>query len=505
MHLSRRRLAIEGLEPRQMLAGIAEGQLLLYRLNEVRHDPPAYEQSVGLAVDLSGVAPRPPLAANASLMQAAQFKSQEMAEHNYFGHQSSVTGLFPNALVRDFGYDLPAVWPDNQNQVESIGGGTVRETAEENLRRQILSPSHRKHLLGIDAHQIHEEAGVGYAFSTDAELQHYWTIHATTTLKNTVFLTGVVYDDLNHNGRYDLNEGQGGQRVSFGAATVWTNAAGGWSLEVAPSSSELVEVQANGRRLTTRVDVGTENRHVEFRVDSNSARIDFGPWITLVDDVAPTASLTASALRTRHASSHEITLTYRDDNAIDASSIASGNLRVTGPLGFAEVPTLVSKSPSESGWTAVYSIAAPDTTWQATHNGEYWISMLSDQVRDTSGNPLPAGVLGGFQIAISTVVIPEDVNDDGIVSPIDVLQVINYINFNSSDTLIRGPALLDVNRDTIISPLDVLLVINYLNAHAGEGESLAIWPAPGERTRHPFDLPWGRGLEESQQELGLLQ
>lgn len=75
-----------------------------------------------------------------------------------------------------------------------------------------------------------------------------------------------------------------------------------------------------------------------------------------------------------------------------------------------------------------------------------------------------------------------DVNDDGSVTALDALFVVNSINTGGS--LVSGGEgeerrlYLDVNGDGISSPMDALLVINYLNtggalAGEGEGESLA--------------------------------
>lgn len=65
---------------------------------------------------------------------------------------------------------------------------------------------------------------------------------------------------------------------------------------------------------------------------------------------------------------------------------------------------------------------------------------------------------------------PYDVNADGSVSPLDVLQVVNYINVHGtvqapSDALVSGPNYYDVNGDDTVSPQDVLSIINYINAH----------------------------------------
>ena len=76
-----------------------------------------------------------------------------------------------------------------------------------------------------------------------------------------------------------------------------------------------------------------------------------------------------------------------------------------------------------------------------------------------------------------------DVDDDGFVSPIDVLLIVNDINFNGSRTLpddFGQPPFLDVNGSGGTDPLDVLDVINFINnrgnAGAGaEGESPVAW------------------------------
>lgn len=66
------------------------------------------------------------------------------------------------------------------------------------------------------------------------------------------------------------------------------------------------------------------------------------------------------------------------------------------------------------------------------------------------------------------VVNPRDVTGDGVVSPLDALLVINYLNSgNLPDVAVAegaGGHFLDVSGDNLISPIDALLVINYLNS-----------------------------------------
>jgi len=61
-----------------------------------------------------------------------------------------------------------------------------------------------------------------------------------------------------------------------------------------------------------------------------------------------------------------------------------------------------------------------------------------------------------------------DINQDGAVTPLDALNIINNLNTNGSRGLAEGEELsydnrLDVNRDEYVTPLDALSIINYLN------------------------------------------
>ncbi len=67
---------------------------------------------------------------------------------------------------------------------------------------------------------------------------------------------------------------------------------------------------------------------------------------------------------------------------------------------------------------------------------------------------------------------PNDTSNDGSVSAIDALLIINYLNTAiPGDPLPASPPYLDVNGDDFISALDALIVINALNGGAPEGES----------------------------------
>jgi hypothetical protein len=80
---------------------------------------------------------------------------------------------------------------------------------------------------------------------------------------------------------------------------------------------------------------------------------------------------------------------------------------------------------------------------------------------------------------------PLDVDDDGVVIPLDVLLLINDINVRLVRLLpipplptLQPPPYLDVSGNGEIGPQDALMIINYLNgATGGAGEGEAVRPA----------------------------
>lgn len=109
----------------------------------------------------------------------------------------------------------------------------------------------------------------------------------------------------------------------------------------------------------------------------------------------------------------------------------------------------------------------------ASPNGEvedYLVTIQGNPYKNPSNNPLTMDAAGNNL----------DVNGDGAVSPIDVLQLISYLNGPNPRNLTLPvtrtlPPYIDVNGDATVSPLDALLVISFLNRRraggSGEGEA----------------------------------
>lgn len=236
----------------------ADAQALVYEINLARWDPAAYRARSGVAIPQDTL-PRPPLAINQDLGESARFKADEIATSGYFAHQSAVTGLWPNRLARDHGYPLPGLFPDDDNNIESLHGGSpVPFNVLESFAQ---SPSHRVHVFGQGwFFATHREIGVGR--STQA---NYWAVHTAYRSEADTFVTGVAYRDANGNGRMDPGEGLSGVTVIVGDRSTTTNAGGGYSLKVA---SGKYAVAASGG-----VFGGTASATI--RVRSHNVGVDF--------------------------------------------------------------------------------------------------------------------------------------------------------------------------------------------------------------------------------------
>jgi hypothetical protein len=96
-----------------------------------------------------------------------------------------------------------------------------------------------------------------------------------------------------------------------------------------------------------------------------------------------------------------------------------------------------------------------------------------------------SGIVSKLDFAIASSASPwqnqniaNDANNDGLITALDVLVIINEINRNGAreltGTTIVSPPFYDVNGDRSITALDVLVVINYINSHQGSGEGEAL-------------------------------
>jgi hypothetical protein len=123
--------------------------------------------------------------------------------------------------------------------------------------------------------------------------------------------------------------------------------------------------------------------------------------VAVKDTTPPTASSTAlSSIISATSATYTFPVTFTDNVAVNAATLSSSNLLITGP-GYSHLATLVSTGlTSGPTITATYSIPVPAGGWSSTNDGSYSIALQSNQVADTSGNFASAVSLTGFTVNI---------------------------------------------------------------------------------------------------------
>ena len=349
---------LESLEPRLLLSVSAETQVFVYLLNRARHDPAAYATEAGLAADLTGVAPQAPLAVSDSLFTSAEFHAGEMATNDYFAHQSAVTTEWPNQMADDAGYTLPAAWPLAANNIESIGEGvtTAAEALDLLLENAGTDPlDNAAHLLASAvAYEGHNEIGVGHAADGASAFGDYWAVHTAYTDGGGPYLTGVVYNDLNANDRYDLNEGLAGVEITNGTATVTTNDFGGWVMASDGSAQNLL---CSGGAFVGAADAFVFGHERNVEVDFTSADADgvvnFG--VATVQEPGAPAGLAA----TDGTHTDKVALTWNASNT--ATAYAVWRSADTNPANATQLASVVDTAYDDT-------TAAPGATYT------YWVT-----------------------------------------------------------------------------------------------------------------------------------
>lgn len=154
-------------------------------LNEVRADPDAFSEEIG--VDLSYVEPKPALKWDRTIAEVAQAKADDMFDRDYFDHVDP-DGNGINIKLYEAGYPLEEwhIEPRSNNFFESLGyqwaSRPTQTTATDMIKLLILDegwdpPGHRNHLLGIDDFsKDNTEIGIGIAKGKKDDGKYYYYI-----------------------------------------------------------------------------------------------------------------------------------------------------------------------------------------------------------------------------------------------------------------------------------------------------------------------------------------
>jgi hypothetical protein len=257
---------------------------------------------------------------------------------------------------------------------------------------------------------------------------------------------------------------------------VYTSAESTGSLSFAPLADEH-----GTSTITVTVEDGGLDKDLATTEDNATTSETFDVTVNPVNDL-PSLTAIADLVLDEDAPEQTVDLT-----GITAGGGESQPLRVTAISSNADLianPTIA--------YTSAESIGTLNLTLGLHESGESTVTVTVedgglDNDLATSADNL--SVSTAFVVTVHEIYewhnydLAEDVNQDGIVTPLDALIVINHLNTHGStllseETPTNGPWY-DVSKDGWVSPLDAMITINYLNPTSYEVQ-VGVVPLDGD-------------------------
>jgi hypothetical protein len=121
--------------------------------------------------------------------------------------------------------------------------------------------------------------------------------------------------------------------------------------------------------------------------------------LSIIIDATGPAGAVVGAL-TPAGATYNFTVSYTDANGVNAATLGSNNLKVTGPGGYSQLATLISVSPTGNGSPIVgtYQVPPPAGGWGV---GGYTVTLQASQVGDLAGNVATAGSIGALTATLT--------------------------------------------------------------------------------------------------------
>lgn len=213
---------------------------------------------------------RPPLSFHVDLLRAARSHTADMIANNFQGHTSSNGKQLQNRYA-DVGYSSIGQYGENVAAYSnSVWYGHCGLNVDWGTQNQI-DLGHRSNIMNFSG-AVYTEIGIGITNSGGGLQQGTvgpWVITQDFGIRSVRYIVGVVYNDKNNNGEYNIGEGMAGVevRTSKGTAFAITSASGGYSI---PMTSGTITVTASGGGLSEPI-----TKSVTF--NSDNVKVDFVP------------------------------------------------------------------------------------------------------------------------------------------------------------------------------------------------------------------------------------
>jgi hypothetical protein len=204
-----------------------------------------------------------------------------------------------------------------------------------------------------------------------------------------------------------------------------------------------------------------------------AAAATLGTFSVAIPTTPPTARLAAvTPVTTAGVTPVTLTVTYTGSAAsIATTSIAVGNLTVTGPAGTLTIALATAGTASGKALPVTYTVSAPSGGWTTADDGTYAVALVAGQVSDAAGNAAAAAALGSFAVALGAPV--------GMLaarSPITVAATTSVslaITYTGTAAAINAGTVA-VGNLTVTGPSGATLTISSATAGSASGLSLPV-------------------------------
>jgi Lamin Tail Domain/RTX calcium-binding nonapeptide repeat (4 copies) len=239
----------------------------------------------------------------------------------------------------------------------------------------------------------------------------------STSIDNTVTFNNTVptIDNITRTNPNPTSASSVSYTVQFSEAVTGVDATDFELVTSGISAAKITQVIGTDDTYTVEVDTGTGDGTIQLNLvdddsitnelmvplggmgvnngDATGERYDF-------DRTLPAATAEFVDIIVAGGTVYPFAVTYTDNTGIDIDTVGSGDVRVFGGNGFDELIKFVSAETTGNTTTATYQFIPPGGTWDRSDNGIYTVSLLANEVQDTTGQGVSAGDLGNFIVNI---------------------------------------------------------------------------------------------------------
>jgi uncharacterized protein YkwD len=209
---------------------------------------------------------QPPLAFNSKLSAAAKEHSQDMLDHDYQDH-TGTDGTSPFDRMHQAGYSGTYMGEN----IYAYGKAPWDIHASFQIDFGNPGLGHRENIMNFQTGgAFYTEIGISIIHGSGAHVGPLVTTEDFGDAGQN-FILGVVYDDQNHNGFYDIGEGLAGVTISVstGGFTAVSSKSGGYAIPVSTPGPYTLTVNspALGGTISHQVTYSSDNIKVDFTKD----------------------------------------------------------------------------------------------------------------------------------------------------------------------------------------------------------------------------------------------